>query len=196
MIMMSWVGCFYLSNCLVSHLFPLVHFILYLYSQANPDEKARAISFAEKICTKGTVTILEQGDDADDAFWGYLGGEGDIAEADQDDTAVEEFAPLLFQIPGGGGDAELVGEGETVKTGFKTASSKVNKDLLDDSDVFLLDAGWEVFLWIGANADRSEKLAAFAKADKYCKKDPRTMNLPLSLVKSGMESAEFDAYFA
>jgi hypothetical protein len=172
--------------------FPLVNFFFYL--QANPDEKGRAISFAEKICSKGTVTVLEQGDDADDAFWGYL-GEGEIADADQDDHAVEEFAPLLFKIPGGSGDAEQVAEGEKVKTGFQV-SSKVSKDLLDDSDVFLLDAGWEVFLWIGANADRSEKIAAFSKADGYCKKDPRTMNLPLSILKSGMESADFDAYFA
>ena len=169
-------------------------FLTFLYLQANPDEKARAISFAEKLCSKGTVTILEQGDDADDAFWGYL-GEGDIADADEDDHAVEEFAPLLFKIPGDGGDAEQVGKGEKVKTRFKT-SSKVSKDLLNDSDVFLLDAGWEVFLWIGANADRSEKMAAFSKADVYCKKDPRTTNLPLSIVKSGMESADFDAYFA
>jgi hypothetical protein len=173
-------------------LLPLVNFFLDL--QANPDEKARAISFAEMLCSKGTVTVLEQGDDADDTFWAYL-GEGEIADADQDDHAVEEFAPLLFKIPGDGGDAELVGKGEKVKTGFQS-SSKVSKDLLNDSDVFLLDAGWEVYLWIGSNAHKSEKLAAFSKADKYCAKHLRTMHLPLSFVKSGMESADFESYFA
>lgn len=164
--------------------------------EANPDEKTRANSFAEKLCTKGTVTVLDQGagDEDDEAFWAYL-GEGEIQEANDDDEEVEEFAPLLFKIPSGDDDPEQVGKGEKVRVGFKT-SPKVNRDLLDDTDVFLLDAGWELFLWIGSNADRSEKLSAISKADKYCHEDPRTMNMPLSIVKSGFEPEDFNHYFA
>mmetsp|Transcript_81753 Transcript_81753/g.122808 ORF Transcript_81753/g.122808 Transcript_81753/m.122808 type:complete len:376 (-) Transcript_81753:180-1307(-) len=166
---------------------------------ANPDEKARAIKFAEKMCTEGTVTVLEQGagDEEDAAFWAYL-KEGEIAEAADDDHIVEEFTPLLFKLPEGDDDleeAEQVGKGEKVKIGF-TTQCKISKDLLDESDVFLLDAGWELFLWIGKNADRSEKLGAFAKADKYCQADLRTVDLPLSIVKSGYEQADFNNFFA
>ena len=50
---------------------------------------------------------------------------------------------------------------------FGTTVSKLDKSLLDESDVFLLDAGWEVFLWIGKDSDKSEKLTGMAKADSY-----------------------------
>lgn len=163
---------------------------------ANPDEKARANSFAEKMCTEGTVVVLDQGagDEECSEFWAYL-GEGDIADADEEDETMEEFAPLLFKLPGDAdGEPEQVGKGEKVKIGFVTAC-RLSKDLLDDSDVFLLDAGWEVFLWLGNNADKSEKLGSFSKADKYCKEDLRTVDLPLSIVKSGFESSDFNSFF-
>jgi gelsolin len=163
--------------------------------QANPDEKLRANSLGEKMCTEGTVQVLDQGDgdEEDSEFWGYL-GEGEIADAADDDHEAEEFAPLLFKLPVDA-EPEQVGKGEKVKVGFQT-SCMLAKDLLDEGDVFLLDAGWEVFLWIGKNADRSEKLGAFSKADKYCQGDLRTIDLPLAIVKSGFESNNFNSFFA
>jgi Gelsolin repeat len=161
--------------------------------QANPDEKARAASLAEKMCTEGTAKTLEEGADDDSDFWAYL-GEGEIAEDGGDDDDVDEFAPLLFKLPADG-EPEQIAKGEQVKIGF-TSSSKVPRDLLNDSDVLLLDAGWEIFLWMGKDADRSEKLGAFAKADVYMQDDPRTVDLPLSIVKSGSEPSDFEAFFA
>eukprot|EP00934_Nitzschia_sp_Nitz4_P002348 Nitzschia sp. Nitz4//scaffold106_size73319//8098//9635//NITZ4_005727-RA/size73319-augustus-gene-0.9-mRNA-1//-1//CDS//3329532493//2348//frame0 len=162
---------------------------------ANPNEKARAAALAEKMCSEGTIVVLEQGSDDDADFWAYL-GEGEIGPDDEADVDVAEFAPLLFRLPGGeDADPEQVGKGETVSIGF-TEGPKLPKDLLDDGDVFLLDAGWELFLWIGKDADRSEKLGAFAKADMYCQDDARTADLPLTIVKSGTDCADFDAYFA
>ena len=146
---------------------------------------------AEKMCTEGTIKVMEEGDDDDSDFWAYL-GEGEITEG-EDDDAVAAFAPLLFRLPQDG-EPEQVAKGEEVKIGF-TSSSKVPKDLLNDSEIFLLDAGWEVFLWMGKDADRSEKLGAFAKADTYMQDDMRTIDLPLSIVKSGYESSDFDAFF-
>ena len=164
---------------------------------ANPDEKSKANRFAENMCTEGTVTVMDQGQGDDEVadFWAYL-GEGEIQEADEGDEAVEEFAPLLFKL-GADPDSEpeQVAEGEKVKIGFGPAKSRISKSSLDESDVFLLDAGWEIFVWIGSDSDRSEKLSALAKADAYCKLDPRTADLPLSLVKSGYESSNFNRYF-
>lgn len=139
--------------------------------------------------------MLDEGSDDDADFWGYL-GDGEIGEDAGDDADVEEFAPLLFKLPGGAdAEPEQVGKGEVVSIGF-TEGCKVDKGLLDESDVFLLDAGWEIFVWIGKDADRSEKLGAFAMADKYCQGDARTLDLPLSIVKSGYESSAFNSYFA
>lgn len=164
--------------------------------QANPDEKARAASLAEKMCTQGTTVVLDQGEDDDADFWGYL-GEGEIGEDGEDDDEVEEFAPLLFKLPGGAdAEPEQVGKGEKVHFGFASGGPKLSKDLLNESDIFILDAGWEIFLWMGKDADRSEKLGAFSKADKYCQGDLRTVDLPLSIVKSGYESNDFNSFFA
>lgn len=167
-------------------------------ASANPDEKAKANRTGESMCTEGTVTVLDQdqGDADEEAFWSYLEDNGDIAEADEGDEQVENFAPLLFQVTGPDEEPSLVAEGEPVKVRWGSPEPKLDRGLLDDSNVYILDAGWEVFLWMGNGADRGEKLSSMSQADAYCKKDPRTANLPLSICKSGMESHSFSGYFA
>jgi hypothetical protein len=64
---------------------------------ANPDEKAKANSMAENMCTLGTVKTLDQGhgDDEEAEFWSYL-GDGEIQEADDLDEVRNDL--LLFVI--------------------------------------------------------------------------------------------------
>jgi gelsolin len=144
-------------------------------ASSNPDEKARANRQGEEMCTEGTVVVLDQGQgDAENAeFWAYLADDGDIQEADDADEEVVEFVPLLFKIPapsGGDDDAaepEQVAKAEIIKQRFGPPSSKFDRALLDESDVFLLDAGWEVFLWMGKASGRDSKFAGMACADSY-----------------------------
>lgn len=161
---------------------------------ANPDEKSKAILLAENMCTGGTVTVLDEGagDEADEAFWKYL-GEGDIAEADEGDDAVDEFAPLLFKF--GTDGTEQVAKGESVKVGFSHAESKIPRSALDSSEVYLLDAGWELFVWMGGQADRLAKLSAMDRAHAYCKENPRTADLPITMVNAAFEPHNFACYF-
>jgi gelsolin len=163
---------------------------------ANPDEKARAVALAERMCTGATVTVLDQGsgDEDEAAFWEYLGSDGDIQEADEADEEIEEFCPLLFKLPEDPDDEpEQVAKGEEVTYGSPVA--KMSRDHLSDSDVMLLDSGWEIFLWLGSQAGTAAKVSAMGKAEGYCKDDPRTADLPLTLVKSGYEPYEFSALF-
>lgn len=134
---------------------------------ANPDEKARANQQAEEMCTQGTVVTMDQGDgDQEHAdFWAYL-ADGEIQEADEGDEDIEEFTPLLFHMPEGG-EPNQIAKAEPVKVRFGRPAHKLDRSLLDENDVFLLDAGWEVYLWMGKNSDRSEKFAAMNKADGY-----------------------------
>lgn len=164
---------------------------------ANPDEKARANDVAEKMCTGGTVQVLDQGsgDDGDTEFWAYL-GEGEIQEEDDLDNAVEEFSPLLFKLSSDPDEEpEQVAKGELVKMRFGRPAPRLKRDSLDEGNVYLLDAGWELFLWIGSESDREEKLSAMAKADAYCREDTRAADLHLTLVKSGYENSDFKGYF-
>lgn len=162
-------------------------------ASANPDEKARSNTLAEKMCTQGTVVVLDQGQGDEEAadFWAYLGA-GEIGDEDDGDEHVEEFAPLLFKLSADPDEEpEQVAKGETVKVGFAPPAPKLSRAALNDNDVFLLDAGWEIFLWMGSGADRGEKLAAMGKAEAYCKEDLRTADLPLTFCKSGSEPASF-----
>lgn len=149
------------------------------------------------MCSHGSVTTLDHGvDDADNKdFWGYLGGLGEVSPGTPDEAEVTDFAPILFRVDGDP-TKELVkvGTGTFCKKGKIEACLK--KSALDDSDVFLLDAGWEVFIWIGSGADTSEKVAAMGAADRYADMEPRANYLPVTIVKSGKECNEFLSFFA
>ncbi|CAB9520579.1 Gelsolin (Fragment) (Partial), partial [Seminavis robusta] len=164
---------------------------------AKPLEKADSNVWAENMCTMGTVVVLDQGqgDDSEDKFWAYL-GDGDIQTDAADDEGVTEFTPLLYRVDGSiAKDLEKVAEGSPVQK-TSTDYKCLNKGDLKDDDVFLLDSGWEIYVWIGSKADRYEKIAAMFAADKYSKMDPRTLELPVEIVKSGAESDRFLSYFA
>ncbi|KAG7343872.1 gelosin/severin like protein [Nitzschia inconspicua] len=164
--------------------------------EARPIEKASSNAWAEKLCTLGTVTTLDQGhgDEEDKEFWEYL-GKGTIAPAVPDDAEVCQFTPVLYRVDG---DAmkplEKVAYGTLVE---KAGADKkcLKKDALDDSDVFLLDAGWEIFVWIGKGADVHEKIAAMGAADRYAEMEPRANFCPVTILKSGQETSTFLSFF-
>ena len=136
-----------------------------------------------------------QDDEADSDFWNLL-GPGTIGEDMNDDEGVTQFSPRLFRI-----DGDLSKDMELIATGAPTQRSSkhsgcLNRSDLKDGDVFLVDTGWEIFVWIGKEADGNEKIAAMTAADRYSKLDPRTLELPVHIVKSGNESQRFQELFA
>lgn len=156
-------------------------------------EKAGSNAWAEKMCTEGTVVVLDYGDDNDAEFWGYL-GDGEIGAPIPDDEEPEEFAPVLYRVDGDASKAlDQVGVGVPLKKGRHQTC--LQKQALDDSDVFLVDAGWEVFVWIGQGADTSEKIAAMGAVDRLAETEPRVKHLPVTIVKAGAETSEFLNYF-
>jgi gelsolin len=165
-------------------------------SQANPDEKAKANVVSEKMCTQGTTVTIQQEDGEEEYpdFWTTLGGtDGEVAPPQDGDELVKEFTPVLFRITGGGNVVKIA-EADKIRR-FGSVALKLDRAFLDDDDVFLLDAGWEVFLWVGNGSDKEEKVAGLSKADEYLKKTVRTANLPLTIVKSGWESPDFWQFF-
>eukprot|EP00977_Amphora_coffeiformis_P027319 scaffold34603_cov212-Amphora_coffeaeformis.AAC.12 len=167
--------------------------------KANPDERSKANIVSEKMCTQGTSVTLEQGDDSGadaEGFWTILGTEGEIGPAEEGDELVQEFTPALFRITG---DRQVLHVADAAKVHRGAASAvalhKLDRKLLDDDDVFLLDAGWEVYLWVGNGSDKDEKIAGLTKADEYLQGTPRTANLPLTIIKSGWETPDFLEFF-
>lgn len=149
------------------------------------------------MATEGTVVVLDQGvnDGEAEEFWSALPGDpSEIGPAQNNDSDVTEFVPTLFRL-GADGSSEKVAEGEPVKEGWGKPTPKIARSALDDADVFLLDAGWDLFVWMGKDADRSERLAAMGNADAYGNANPRAKHLPVSIVKSGFESSRFNGFF-
>jgi hypothetical protein len=146
------------------------------------------------MCTLGTAVVLEQGsNDEDEEFWGYLGS-GEIGSPVSEEEEPEEFSPVLYRVDGDPTkDLEKVSAGSPVKKGSPTTC--LPKSALEDSDVFLVDAGWEVFVWIGSGADIKEKIAALGAADRLAEIEPRVNYLPVTVVKSGSETDDFLSYF-
>jgi Gelsolin repeat len=145
----------------------------------------------------GTTVVLDQGQGDDDEadFWKYL-GEGEIQPASADDNEVTEFTPLLYRVDGDlTKDLEKVAEGSPIQ---KTSSvcKCFSKSDLKEEDVFLMDTGWEIYVWVGSGVDKFEKIAAMFAADKYSKMDPRTLELPVHIVKSGHESDRFLSFLS
>jgi hypothetical protein len=170
-------------------------FFLFLF-QARPLEKAKSNQWAENMCTLGTAKVLDQGDgdEEDTDFWAYL-SEGDIASKQEAEETVTEYVPLLFRVDGNPKKKlEAAGKGAFVQKPGKIVRC-LDKGALGENDVFLLDSGWELFVWIGKGADTSEKIAAMGAADRYAEMQPRAATLPVTVVKSGSETPLFLSYF-
>jgi gelsolin len=155
----------------------------------------RANTLAESMSTEGTAVVIDQGSSDESDFYALLSGDaGDIQQDNgASDEEVTDFVPLLYRL--GGGHPEKVAEGEPIKIGWSKASPRIDKALLIESDVFLLDAGWEIFVWMGKEADRSERLGAMGHIDAYAGQEPRAKHLPTSIIKSGYESFKFQSFF-
>jgi hypothetical protein len=147
----------------------------------------------------GTVVTLDQGDGDEDCseFWDHLLDDGEIGpNLEDDDEEITVFRPQLYYV-----DGDPTIPLHKVKSGIRihrdSASIQcLHRSLLNEDDVFLLYCGWEMFVWIGKDADASEKLAAMKAADRFAKQEPKAANVPLTVLKSGKETDAFNAFFA
>jgi len=67
----------------------------------------------------------------------------------------------------------------------------VSLELLEDGDVFIVDNGGHVFIWVGKNAPKEEKAQAMDYATQYLFQNNRPKNLPLSCLNQGHETDAF-----
>lgn len=164
--------------------------------EARPLEKAKCNQWAENMCTLGTAVVLAQGDGDEEHpdFWAYL-GDGEIASKEEADEPITEYTPLLFRVDGNPKKKlEKAARGAMIQRPGKIVRC-LDKGALAENDVFLMDSGWEIFVWIGKSADRSEKIAAMGAADRYAEMAPHAASLPVTIIKSGTETPLFKSYF-
>jgi len=128
--------------------------------------------------------VSENDKDADsEKFWSAVGGRGPIKTAEQggeDDKAIK-IPKKLFRL--------------SDKTGnLQFSEAKVDKSSLDGSDVFIYDAGYQVFVWVGTGASKSEKANGLAYATNYMFKNAKDrLSVPICRVLQGAENDEFNS---
>lgn len=156
-------------------------------------EKSRATNLSKAIDDerggKPERYTLAEGDKDDHAkeFWTILGGEGEIGAAEGDDAEWEKKeSRILFQFSDS--------TGKDVFT--KKAEGKLAKTSLDAKDVFVVDYGNIVYVWIGKEASAGEKKKALSTAQKYLKEGGRPSWIPIAKVFQGSEPALFWIGFA
>jgi gelsolin len=159
-------------------------------TRSHMKEKNRAATLCRAIdderAGKPSVTVYNQGDKDEGEFWAALGsGPDGVNPNDDDDIAAEAAgAKKLFRLSDADG---------ALKT---SQCATVTKAELNSSDVFILDAGNEVFTWIGRDASKGEKSKALHFAQEYLKNNPdRPAWLPISRVLEGGENEVFNSHF-
>jgi len=165
--------------------------------KAGPMEKQKGAQMARSIKDerKGLpkLFVLEEGEKSDDAttFWKILGGEGPIKTAEEggsDAEAEKEMAKIrkLFRLSDETGKMEftLIAEGNAIK-----------RNQLESKDVFIFDAGSEVYSWVGKGASKEEKKQALGQAQSYLTKYKRPAWTPIVRVLEGQENETFNTHF-
>jgi len=135
------------------------------------------------------VVLIDQMDkDPNEEFWQLLGGRGEIgADEGGDEEWERKEEKILFQLSDAGGRMEFNKIAE---------ANRVTRDKLDTRDVFVLDVGMEIFVWIGKGASEGEKKESMVVGTKYLADNKRPCYLPITRINEGCESPYFESHFA
>ncbi|NXE40465.1 VILI protein, partial [Ptilorrhoa leucosticta] len=147
------------------------------------DEREMAKMVAD-IISKMEKPVIAEGQEPPE-FWLALGGKSQYASSKRLQEENPSVSPRLFECSN--------------KTGTFLATEIIDftQDDLEESDVYLLDAWDQVFLWIGKGANESEKEAAAVMAQEYLRSHPsgRDLGTPIIVVKQGYEPPTFTGWF-
>eukprot|EP01130_Rhizamoeba_saxonica_P001437 TRINITY_DN11297_c0_g1_i1.p1 TRINITY_DN11297_c0_g1~~TRINITY_DN11297_c0_g1_i1.p1 ORF type:complete len:447 (-),score=110.54 TRINITY_DN11297_c0_g1_i1:20-1216(-) len=142
----------------------------------------------ERNC-QATIHQMEQGDE-DPEFWEILGGETEIATAEEGGCDFEaekdvHREPALLKVSNA--------TGELVMT--EKARGVISRDMLESEDAFVYDTGYEIWVWIGAGASSEERRDALHFAEEYLRSVDLPSYFPISRVIEGGENPAFNAAF-
>ena len=187
-------------------------------AESNKDERAKGAQVAADLAAaagggarvRGVLDQGAGGDGEDECpeFWKHLPGQVaawgglttttldvQVAEKGGDDDAVRAHAPTLFAVTARGASKVATAAPVAVTAGAKPVP-RIARQKLDARKVMILDTGFHVFVFVGADAPADERRGAFARAETYLKAYRRPDGLPVSVVKGGQrEPSAFEACF-
>jgi hypothetical protein len=149
---------------------------------ASDTERATAKRIADKLVVNRNQVEMNEGEETDE-FWETLGGQTPYATSKVMEAGAKP--PRLFQCSNVTGDF-------VVEEIFN-----FNQDDMTMDDVFLLDTFDQVWLWVGADANRNEKQLAFQAAIDFVANAPdgRDRDTPILKIDPGREPPMFTSHF-
>jgi len=161
---------------------------------ANKYEKAKGAQLCQKIKDgerggKARVVFMDD-EPNNESFWGALGGQIEVTNTGESDAAAENAAKAatkLFRVSDADGSLSV--------SEIPTNEGKLSKDMLDTNDVFILDLGSQIFVWIGKGSNPTERKEGMMSAQKYLEKTGKPMHTPVTRVVEGAETPAFKGEF-
>eukprot|EP00834_Sanchytrium_tribonematis_P000850 NODE_17_length_48642_cov_1.199349.p14 type:complete len:371 gc:universal NODE_17_length_48642_cov_1.199349:32600-33712(+) len=134
---------------------------------------------------KPKTFVFDEADKNISDFYTKLGSNGKIKSAEEggDDNSVAVLPKKIYRLSDASGSMQF--SDETLSTG------KLARSQLDQNDVFVIDNGTEVFVWIGKATTAEERAQGLQYAEKYLKEFNRPMTTPICKVNAGNESEFF-----
>jgi len=122
--------------------------------------------------------------DDDETFWTTIGGHGEIRKEDprekiedrQTDTKLFKFQ----ESQNGDLTFEFVAEGH----------HNIKPEMFTSDDVYILDKGYIVYVWIGRNSTQNEKRKALGKGQQFVQEHHQGCPIPISIVPQSNDPKE------
>lgn len=179
---------------------------------AGIHEKSRQTSLQRQIDDerkgKPEVHVLTQSEEADDvhqAFWSHFLPKDDDGKLVT--PTLEKCAELMGQVPDddGGNDDEqkselalwqltIADDGKEV-TFKEVATKKLKKSALKSEDVFIVDVGMELYVWVGSKTNKEERSRCMDYATQYLKDQGKNELMAVTRVIEGDENEVFHGFF-
>uniref|UniRef100_A0A0B8RV41 Scinderin n=1 Tax=Philothamnus irregularis TaxID=1899461 RepID=A0A0B8RV41_9SAUR len=134
---------------------------------------------------KCQTSRIEEGHEPQE-FWTALGGKKQYQSSPHLQSESEDHPPRLF--------------GCSNKTGrfiIEEVPGEFTQEDLAEDDVMLLDTWDQVFVWIGKDANETERAESVKSAKNYIETDPsgRDKRTPVVIIKQGFEPPTFTGWF-
>lgn len=154
---------------------------------SNIREKRKAMELIQDLKEsrngRPTSRILD-GDEDDEVFWTQLGGKGEIGEATPDEE-VKAKPPTLVRLSDASGSLTLT----------EVATGTLQRSMLTSDDVYIVDTGVKLYVFLGRNVSKNEKKQAMPHALQYLENAGMPTHTPITRILQGKESHGFNRIF-
>jgi gelsolin len=142
---------------------------------SSPFEKNKAGNVQNKLIGERNGKA-RKGENDSDEFWAFFGGRGEVSSDEKPAPDPCEFGErAAYRLSDAGGSLTFT----------EVARGEFGRDVLDSGDVYVLDTGSRLFVWVGADASLNERRNSMIFATKYLSEHDRPMNTRITRVVEG-----------